>query len=181
MDDLAEFIAWIELETFFSGFLLVYAVVYLISSKQAFVRNKILPKLPLAYALTGTLYFALQLKNWYPNYRIDRIMAETQLPYLKLFALLSVFCWLPALRKKAIYCLLHNMVFFFLLMSTSYLQIFISFSSEFAANNIKIYFVSILLNLALVIMITGAASLIVYLKKHTSSHPKFNDKTHYLL
>jgi len=172
-NSLMEYVEWIELESFFSGYLLVYAIIYLIASNRAFsnfVKSKVLPNLPLAYAFVGILYWGLQLKNGYPDYRINHLIAGIQFPYLKIWGLLSVFFWIPVLHKKAVFSLLHNLVFFFLLMKSFYLQLsFPSTDSDPARNNIKIYTASIILNLIALILVTLISLLIACLKRQNQS------------
>jgi hypothetical protein len=168
-ESLMSYIEWVELETFFSGYLLVYAIIYLISSNRPvtnFVKSKVLPKLPLAYAFAGTLYWGLQLKNGYPDYHINHFVAGIQLSYLKIWGLLSIFFWLPVLHKRAVFSLLHSLVFFFLLMKSFYLELSIpSDGNDLARNNIKIFSVSILLNLIALILVTLFSLLIARFKR----------------
>lgn len=174
-DSFFSYVEWVELESFFSGYLLVYAIIYLAASNRPvtnFSKNKLLPLLPLAYAFTGTLYWGLQLKNWYPDYSIQHITADIQLPYLKIWGLLSIFFWIPVLRKKAAFSLLHSLVFFFLLVKSLFLQIFNhSDGNDVARNNMKIYSVSILLNLAALILVTFISLLIAHFKRKKRSTP----------
>lgn len=159
---------WIELETFFSGYLLVYAIIYLARSNRAttgFVKAKLLPKLPMAYAIAGTLYMGLQLKNAYPDYSIDHLTAAVQLPFLKIWGLSSVLFWIPLLRKRAAFSLLHSSVFFFLLVKSLFSQLFTSSAdNDMAHNSMKIYSVSILVNLASLILVTLISLLIARFK-----------------
>jgi hypothetical protein len=172
-DSIFAYSEWVELESFFSGYLLVYAIIYLVASKRpvtSFVKSKLLPKLPLAYAFAGTLYWGLQLKNWYPDYTIDHLTAGVQLPFLKIWGLLSILFWIPILRKKAAFSLLHSLVFFFLLMKSFYLELFTSSAAnDLARNNMKIYSVSILLNLAALILVTLISLLIARFKRQKQS------------
>ena len=172
-DSIFAYSEWVELESFFSGYLLVYAIVYLAASNRPvtnFVKSTLLPKLPLAYALAGTLYWALQLKNAYPDYTIDHLTAGIQLPYLKIWGLLSVLFWIPLLRKKTAFSLLHSSVFFFLLMKSFYLQLFTSSAgNDVAGNNMKIYSVSILLNLAALVLVSLISLLIARFKRQKRS------------
>ena len=169
-NSLTKYIEWVELESFFSGYLLVYAIIYLVASNlpvSNFVKIKVLPNLPLAYALVGTLYLGLQLKNEYPNYHINYFVTDIQFPYLKIWGLLSIFFWIPVLHKKAVFSLLHNLVFFILLLRSFYLQLSIpSVSNDLARNNIKIYTASIILNLITLILVTFISLLIARFKKH---------------
>ena len=168
-DSLFTYAEWIELESFFSGYLLVYAIIYLFAANREarnFSKTRLLPKLPLAYACMGTLYFGLQMKNMYPDYTMNHFAGSTQLLYLKIWGLLSILFWIPALRKKPVYSLLHSLVFFFLLVKSFYLQFFThTGSNDLARNNMKIYSASILLNLAALILVTLVSFLIARFKK----------------
>ena len=168
-DSLMKYIEWVELESFFSGYLLVYAIIYLVASNRPvsnFVKIKVLPNLPLAYALVGTLYLGLQLKNEYPNYHINFFVTDLQFSYLKIWGLLSIFFWIPVLHKKAVFSLLHNLVFFILLLRSFYLQLSIpSAGNDLARNNIKIYTASIILNLIALVFITSVSLLIARFKR----------------
>ena len=173
-DSFKTYIEWVELESFFSGYLLVYAIIYLVASNLRppnFVKNKVLPNLPLAYALVGTLYWGLQLKNEYPDYRLNYLVTDIQFSYLKIWGFLSIFFWIPVLHKKAIFSILHNLVFFLLLMSNFFVQLFVpSAGTGVTANNIKIYTASILLNMAALIFITLISLLISrFLRQKKSS------------
>jgi hypothetical protein len=160
---------WIELETFFSGYLLVYAIIHLVASKPPltnFARARLLPKLPLAYALAGTLYLGLQLKNVYPDYTIGHITASVQLPFLKIWALLSLLCWIPVFHKKPAFSVLHSSVFFFLMLKSLYLHLFTSaVDNDMARNSMKIYSVSIILNLVTLILVALISLLPAFSKK----------------
>src|SRR5204862_1324976 len=117
-DNLLVYIEWVELETFFSGFLLVYAISYVISANKqsaGFIKTKILPLLPITYALIATLYWGLQFKNWYPDYNINHIISGTYYLYLKLWALLAIFFWLPIFHRKKFLSAIHICVFFLLM------------------------------------------------------------------
>ena len=172
-DSFFAYTEWVELETFFSGYLLVYAIIYLVASNQAatgFVKARVLPKLPLAYAFAGTLYLGLQLKNAYPDYTIEHLTTGVQLPYLRIWGLISVLFWIPLLQKKAVFSLLHSSVFFFLLMKSLFLQLFTSSpGNDMARNNMKIYSVSIVLNLVALFLVTIISLLIARFKRKKRS------------
>ena len=166
---------WVELESFFSGYLLVYAIFYLLASNRPatnFVKSKLLQKLPLAYALVGTFYWGLQLKNLYPDYHGNLLISDLHLHYLRVWGLLSIFFWLPPLHKRAVFSQLHSLIFFFLLMKDIYLNHFTtSGGSNDARNNIKIFSVSILLNLAAVFLVVLIGILMAHLKSRKKSTP----------
>jgi hypothetical protein len=140
----------LELIGFFSGYPLLYAVTLFIAGNQI-IKNKFKSRfvslLPFAYALVGTLYLGLQLKNLYPHYSFENISLSIQHPWLTGWALLSVFFWVPFLAKKKVFSLLHSLVFFFLLVSdllTNLKQH--SSGAEAIRNDMKIYTGSLFLN-----------------------------------
>ena len=110
----------LELIGFFSGYSLLYAATPFIAGNQIVKNNfkgRSVSLLPFAYALVGTLYLGLQLKNLYPHYSVENIRLSIQHPWLTGWALLSVFFWVPFLAKKKVISLLHSLVFFFLLVA----------------------------------------------------------------
>ena len=172
-DSFFAYAEWVELETFFAGYLLVYAIIYLVALNRpatGFVKTRLLPNLPLAYAFVGTLYLGLQLKNAYPDYTVEHLTAGVQLPYLRIWGLISILFWIPLLQKKAVFSLLHSSVFFFLLMKSLFLQLFTSSpGNDMARNNMKIYSISIFLNLGALILVTIISLLIARFKTQKRS------------
>src|SRR5437773_2396116 len=167
VNDLLAYIEWVELETFFSGFMLLHAITYLLSAKQSagFIKMKVLPLLPLSYALTATLYWALQFKNWYPDYNINHIIYVTYYPYLKLWALLAIFFWLPILNRKKILAAVHSSIFFFLMIKDFGVQVLSKNADSSSRNNdLKIYTVSIGMHIAALAVVLLAYLLILRLK-----------------
>jgi cytochrome bd-type quinol oxidase subunit 2 len=174
-NSLSSYAEWIQLESFFSGYIFVYVIIYLAALNlqgKNFAQSVLLPKLPLVYAIAGTLYLGLQLKNLSRAGTIDNFTTFMQIPYLKIWGLLSVLFWIPLLRKKTIFSLLHSLVFFFLLICSLFLQFFPASSDAGSArNNMKIYSVSILLHLAILIVVTTASLLIARIRKKNSPSP----------
>jgi hypothetical protein len=172
-DSFFAYAEWIELETFFSGYLLVYAIIYLVASNRAakgFVKTSLLTKLPQAYAFAGILYLGLQLKNAYPDYSIEHLTAGIQLPLLKIWGLLSVLFWIPLFRKRVAFSLLHSSVFLFSLAKSTYLQLVTSSPGDnMAKNNMKIYSVSILLTLAALILVILISLVLARFKRQKRS------------
>jgi len=167
-NDLLSYIEWVELETFFSGFLLVYAIIYVVSGNKqtGFIKTKVLSLLPLAYALIATLYWGLQLKNWYPDYNINHIISGTYYPYLKLWALLAIFFWLPILHRKKFLAAIHSSVYFFLMMKDIGVQVLNKNADSYSRNNdLKIYTVSIGMCIAALAIVLLTYLLILRFKK----------------
>ena len=140
----------LEMVAFFSGYPLLYAVTLFIAGNQPVKNNfssRISTLLPFAYALVGTLFLGLQLKNAYPDYSIVYFKETILQPYLLIWGLLSILFWIPALSKKTVISLIHSLVFFLLVIRNVFLQSAASsVDKNMARNNMKIYTVSLLLN-----------------------------------
>jgi hypothetical protein len=158
-NDLMAYIERLELMAFFAGYPLIYAIVQVIAGrkKPAPFINRLVKLLPFAYALSGTLFIGLLLKNLYPDYSIKNIAQQFQYPYLKIWGLLALLFWLPVFSKKPLFSLLHSLVFFFFLLKDLYIHITSHTGKEVIDNDMKIYTDSLQLNAG-----TLAATLIVY-------------------
>ena len=166
-NDLSEFASWVELETFFSGYLFVWMIILLVTSlsTKATLGKKLLTSLPKAYALVGTFYLALQLKNAYPDFAIKNIFTDTRYTYLKIWAILSICFWIQALNKKTIFSILHNLVYFILMIIAIYINFFSgSYDENMAINNIKILVASIAINVAALLIVISITR--IYDKRH---------------
>ncbi|KAA9041082.1 hypothetical protein FW778_03310 [Ginsengibacter hankyongi] len=147
----------LELMAFFSGYPLIYAVIiYFAGNKRAEnnFKTRILAVLPFAYAFTGTLYLGLQLKKLYFNYSSENVKLLMHSPYLMIWALISILFWIPAVGRKRALSLLHSLVFFFFLVKDIILQFASSADENILKNDMRIYTVSLLLNIgSLVLML----------------------------
>lgn len=164
-----DYLQRLEMMAFFSGYPLIYAVAFLIAgnrqSKTSIIR-KTVSLLPFSYALVGTLFLGLQLKNLYPDYSIENIKLTTQEPYLKIWGLLSLLFWIPALGKKPVLSLLHSLVFFFFLAKDLFLHAFQSSSDKnIIRNDMKVYSDSIILNLGAWAVVLLIYYLVIRFKK----------------
>lgn len=142
---------------FFSGYPLVYYLIVFLKGKKKTNENsagRFFSLLPMAYALLGILYFGLLLKNLYPNYSSEHISLKMQQPFLIIWGISSILFWIPALRGKPVFSLLHSLVFFFFLAKDIFFH-FIGFSSDelIVRNDMKIYSVSIVFTLLALIFI----------------------------
>ena len=150
-DSFFAYLQRLELMAFFSGYPLIYAITVSIAgnrqSKPGF-KNKIVPLLPFSYALVGTLYLGLQIKNLYPDYSIENIKTLFQQPWLMIWGLFSLLFWIPVFSKKTVFSLLHSFVFFFFLLRDLIKQIFTRAPDKnMLRNDMKIYTDSLLINL----------------------------------
>lgn len=146
----------LELMAFFSGYSLLYAIILVFAGNKQSQNNfkkRIVSVLPLSYALVSTLYLGLQLKNLYLSYSSGNIRLAIHHPYLMIWGLLGILFWIPSFRKKEVLSLLHSLVFFFILVKDIIFQIGSSVDENILKNDMRIYTVSFLLNLAAFILI----------------------------
>lgn len=154
---------------FFSGYPLIYILLFSFAGNKTTrspVKQQLVSLLPIAYALAGTLYLGLVLKNLYPDYSFTHIKEEFQNPLLKIWGLLSIFFWIPVFRKRPVISLLHSLVFFFLIIKDFYIQLTSAFADKnVLQNDMKIYTDSFLLNLGAFILVILISPLITRFKK----------------
>ncbi len=158
----------LEMMAFFSGYPLVYAIIIYFAGNKRSKNNfkaRMVSVLPFGYALIGTLYLGLQLKKLYFNYSTGNIKQMMHLPWLMAWALLSIIFWIPAINKKKVLSLLHSLVFFFFLLKDIVLQYTSSADENVLKNDMRIYTISLLLNLGAFILML-LLSLFVLLNKN---------------
>lgn len=139
----------LELMTFFSGYPLLYTLILFIAGNKKLrdnFRNRMIKVLPFSYALVGTLYLGLELKNLYLSYSLGNVKQIMLHPYLMIWGLLSILFWIPAISKKKELSLIHSLVFFFFLVKDVISQLGSS-DKYMLGNDMRIYTISLLLNL----------------------------------
>lgn len=159
----------LELIAFFSGYPVVYTVMFFFAGispvKKNFV-DRVISLLPFSYALLGTLFLGFEIKKIFPDYSIENIKHTIQQPYLVMWGLLSLLFWIPAISKKPILSLVHSLVFFFLLLSDLYLQWFSLTADNYVIkNDMKVYANSLILNLASFAILVLLSLLFSYSKR----------------
>jgi hypothetical protein len=151
-NDFLAYMQHFEMLTFFSGYPLIYAVMNYLSGKNhvsSYIGAKIFSLLPFAYALMGTLYLGLQLKNFYTAYSMGVWEQSMLRPYFLTWGILSVLFWIPAFAKRTILSLLHSLVFFFLFVRDIIAGSFApDTGSNILSNSTNIYTVSLLLTVS---------------------------------
>jgi cyanate permease len=163
------YVQQLEMLAFFSGYALVnYLVRFPIRS--SFFKNGrgggLVSILPFTYALMGTLYLGLQLMNLYPDYTLENITRRFQQPYLVIWALMSMLFWIPALAQRQLLGILHSLVFFFMIARDLFFQLAgFAADQDIVKNDMKIYTVSIFLNLAAFILLALFSYLPPFRKK----------------
>ena len=144
MNELISLAERLEMFAFFAGYPLVFYVIYFFARKalqRPAFKNKAIYLFPLAYALIGTLYWGLQLRNWYPDYQIKNIVNNTHYIYSKIWALLAIIFWIPFFFKRPFLSVLHSLFFFFFVASRYILTAVISWPgcSHFEKWNESLY------------------------------------------
>lgn len=140
------------------GFFVAYPLIYFFSNSiLASLKNERLQRipslLPYSYALIGTLYLGLLLKDLYPDFSSSHIDAITHLPYLKIWGLLSLLFWIPKIAQRPIFSLLHSLVFFYFLVKDLYRNSFGLIDKSIVQNDMRIFTDSLLLNIATLVFI----------------------------
>ena len=160
----------LELMAFFSGYPLVYALVFLIAGNQppkTKWKGKLFFLLPYSYALVGTLYVGLQLRNGYPDYSLENLKQLIQQSWLIGWGILAMLFWIPAIAKKPVLSLLHSFVFFFLLIKDMFFQVPAFATDEnIIRNDMKLYTDSLLLNIGALSIVTLINFLFIRFKRN---------------
>ena len=149
--DFLKYLQQLEMMAFFSGFPLLYAIVIVAAGylqKDPELKKKLISLLPYSYAIIGTLYIGLQIRNLYPNYDLENIKNSILRPFLFLWGCLSILFYLRVINKRIILALLHSLVFFFMLLKDLFANISQSSGEDnsIVRNDMKIYTDSLLLN-----------------------------------
>ena len=145
----------LELMAFFSGYSLLYAIILVSAGNKESANNfkkRVVSVLPLSYALVSTLYIGLQLKNLYLSHLSGNARLAIHHPYLMIWGILAILFWIPLFRKKEGLSLLHSLVFFFILVKDIFMQIGSSVDENILKNDMRLFTVSFLLNLATFIL-----------------------------
>jgi hypothetical protein len=173
MNELISLAERLEMLAFFAGYPLVFYVIYFFARKtlqRPAFKNRAIYLFPLAYALIGTLYWGLQLRNWYPDYQIKNIVSNTHYIYSKIWALLAIIFWVPFFFKRPFLSVFHSLFFFFSLLYDIFSQLVFHNQDIYTLRNeMKVYTASILLNLSALMIISIFYLPIIYLKNKGES------------
>jgi hypothetical protein len=173
VSNIFSYIQRLEMLVFFSGYPLVYCLVRFLA-RNAFLKDgrsaQLVSILPFAYALLGTLFLGLQLKNYYPEYTLENIGQRIQQPYLTIWAILSILFWIPAISKRKILSLFHSLIFFLIIVKDLFFQLS-GFNSDrnILRNDMQLYAVSVVLNLTIYILVVVLFFLLPFIKKRLQS------------
>ncbi|MGN6195238.1 MAG: hypothetical protein ACTHOB_09885 [Ginsengibacter sp.] len=144
-----KYVQQLELFGFFSGYSLLFVLILFWAGDKHVESNfkkRLLSVLPYSYALIGTLYIGQLTRNFFESDMAGHVLSNIYNPFLTAWALLSILFWMRAFSNKKYLSLLHNLVFFFLLVRDVIMQIFSSGYIDILKNDMKIYTMSLLLN-----------------------------------
>ena len=168
MNELMSLAERLEMLAFFAGYPLVFYVINFFAGKtlrRSVYKNKGIYLFPLAYALLGSLYWGLQFRNWYPDYQIKIIVGNTHYIYSKIWALLAIIFWVPFFFKRPFLSVFHSLFFFFSLLRDAFAQLLFHDQDIYTLRNeMKVYTVSLLLNLCALMTVSLFYLLIRYIK-----------------
>lgn len=170
MDDIAAYIQHLEVLAFFAGFPLVYAIVQLLASSFPNTARSLFPAmrklLPLGYALTGTLFLGLIMRNIAPGFSYENIIQQFRQPLLQIWALLSLLFWIPVFNRKPFYSLAHSLIIFFFLVKDLAAYITSSQENDLIRNDMRVYTDSIFINSATLLIVLLISKLLSFRRKN---------------
>ncbi len=174
-NDIMAYIQKLELFGFFSGYCLLYSVIFSFKSgnngKAQTLFQKLVILLPYAYALTATLYLGMVIKNISLDFSMRNFNEQFHIPFLQILALLGVLFWVPFFSKKTFLSLLHSLVFFFFLLKDIFFELNLPEGKETIQNDMRLFTDSLLLNFITLAFISLIYFFFIYLarnRKHTS-------------
>lgn len=151
-NDIILFIEKLQLMIFFLGYPLLFTLLFSFTNSKESKFNNFFKTLyfllPSSYFVLGLLFVGLVFKNLFPDYSLNNFFQQFKFPYLTLWASLALLFCIDFLNKRPIYSLLHSLIFFSLL-----LKDFSSASNEIIRNDMKIYTISLLINLGSLLLI----------------------------
>lgn len=151
----------LELLLFFSGYPLIYLLITAIAETghiKKVIKTDISTLLPYAYAVAGILYLGFLLKSLYPDYSFSHISTITRMPVLKIWGLLTIVFFIPAIAKKPAYSLLHSLFFFFFICKDLYFYAFATLDKSVLKNDMNLFTWSLLINLVTFLFVLIIAS-----------------------
>lgn len=159
MGDIFSYIEIYELIGFFSGYALIYSLLKALNTSHSVI-NRILPRLPIAYALTGTFYIANLLRKFYLQWSLFGHISFPEHLYLTLWGLVSLIFWLPATRKISNASLYHSLVFFYFILRDIVLHLLGKAEREQISNNMSMLTISLLVNVSTILLLLALTFLL---------------------
>jgi hypothetical protein len=156
-----------ELLSFFAGYPLLYTLISVgggYASRATGVERQRIPSLvPLAYAITGTLFLLFLI--WMANRPVDLAIAV-----LRAWGVLAIIFWIPRVRRRPVFSLLHSLVFFGLIVQDILSGLATASGRDEIRNDMRILPVSLLFHAALFAL----TILVVFVRRMIRQRPPFN-------
>lgn len=145
----------LEILVFFSGYPLLYLLAHSfgsIPSVKENLKKRVLFVLPYGYAFAGVLFLGFELKNASADFTVENIILRIQIPFLFFWGLLSLIFWIPFFSRNTLFSFLHSLVFIFLVLKNLFLHSTAApTDNSVAKSNMKMYTISLLLHLVILI------------------------------
>lgn len=106
---------WIYFCIFFTGYPLIYALLYLTGKSKnmyGLTAEKIHPMLPLTYAFVATCFWIMMIGTGKMSFIIHKIASVAPAALVITYGLTALLFWLPFFRKKTYLSLLHSLPLF---------------------------------------------------------------------
>jgi len=126
---------WIYFFIFFTGYPLLYGLFFLlgrIKKLRHFIKERIYPLMPLAYAFVSTFFWVLMLCTGRIDFIAKKIASGSPSVLIILFSLSALLFWLPVFRKNTVVSLIHSLPFFLLPLLN---MVWRSFADKFVADD----------------------------------------------
>jgi len=107
---------WIYFFIFYSGYPLLYLLLYLLAGNRNLkpvLTEKFLPLLPVTYAFVSTIFWIFILMSGRMSPVIQRIAALTPGGLILIYSLSALLFWFSSFRQKTYLSLLHSLPLFF--------------------------------------------------------------------
>jgi hypothetical protein len=108
---------WIYFFIFFSGYPLLYELLYLAGKNKKFhhvITEKIFPLLPSTYAFVSTVFWILMLWTGRMDFVVEKIASVAFSSLVIAYSFTALLFWLPYFRRKTFVSLLHSLLLFLL-------------------------------------------------------------------
>lgn len=105
---------WILFCIFFSGYAIMFTITHLLSKnkKWGFVKTKVYPLLPQAYALITTCFWVFILYKANLGFVSKEVAHSMLAQFIIIWNLLALLFWIPFFRKKYYFSFIHSLLFF---------------------------------------------------------------------
>ena len=152
MNDFFTYIEKLELVAFFAGYPLVYFFILLLSNTSFIkysLREGLIKGLSNAYVIVVFLYIGMKLNHTYNEFNGQGISWNYNHLnfYLKTWAFLGVLFLFRPFKSKPVLLLLHSLVFFIIVAIDILLFMNHKIQIEVVHNEMRLYFLSVLLHL----------------------------------